>query len=111
MASTWKPGPVAWGVVGFYLLLAVEITSLLQRRMPRRWWRRVHLMSFPLYVVATIHLLAAGTDRHNVVLRWAPVLVSTLIVFLTFVSVLASMGKSARTEERIRQLRPTRAAS
>ena len=26
MASAWKPGPVAWGVVALYLVLAVELT-------------------------------------------------------------------------------------
>ena len=36
LASAWKPGAVAWGVVALYLLLAIEITSLLQRRIPRR---------------------------------------------------------------------------
>lgn len=33
--STWKPSAVAWGIVAFYLLLAVEITSLLRHRIQR----------------------------------------------------------------------------
>ncbi|MGZ6980240.1 MAG: ferric reductase-like transmembrane domain-containing protein, partial [Acidimicrobiia bacterium] len=61
-ASTWKPVAVAWGVVALYLLLAIEITSLLQRRIPRRVWRAVHLSSFGLFVFATVHALTAGTD-------------------------------------------------
>ena len=96
MASSWKPGPVAWGVVAFYLLVAVEITSLLQRRIPRRWWKGVHSLSFPLYVLATIHLVAAGTDHRNVLVRWAPVIATTLIVFLTIVRVLAARVANTR---------------
>lgn len=96
MASSWKPGPVAWGVVAFYLLVAIEITSLLQRRMPRRWWKSVHYLSFPLYVLATIHLFAAGTDGNNVLVRWTPVIASTLIMFLTIVRVLAARAANAR---------------
>lgn len=96
MATSWKPGPVAWGIVAFYLLVAIEITSLLQRRIPRRLWKSVHYLSFPLYVLATIHLVVAGTDRHNVLVRWAPVIATTLIVFLTIVRVLAARAAKAR---------------
>ena len=95
MASTWKTGPVAWGVAGFYLLIAIEVTSLLQRRMPRKWWRRVHFLSFPLYVIATVHLFTAGTDANNVLLVWAAVITSTLVVFLTIVRILGVRAANA----------------
>ena len=29
---------------------------------PRRWWRRIHVLSLPLFAVATIHFVAAGSD-------------------------------------------------
>jgi DMSO/TMAO reductase YedYZ heme-binding membrane subunit len=90
MASRWHPIPIAFGIVGLYLLLAVEITSLLGRRLPRVWWRRIHLLSFPLYVVASIHLFAAGTDTGNVLVQGMVVVISSLIVFLTGVRVLAA---------------------
>jgi predicted lysophospholipase L1 biosynthesis ABC-type transport system permease subunit len=61
-ASAWHPLAVAWGVVALYLLLAVEITSLLRSRISNRAWRGVHYTSFGLFVTATIHGLAAGTD-------------------------------------------------
>ena len=48
-----------------YLLVAIEITSLAMRKMPRRTWHAVHLTSYVLFVVATVHGLTAGTDRHN----------------------------------------------
>ncbi len=90
MASQWHPGPVAWGIVALYLLVAIEVTSLLGRRFPKKWWRRVHMLSFPLYILASIHLFTAGTDSGNSVGRWMVVTVSTLIVFLTVVRVLAA---------------------
>jgi hypothetical protein len=34
--GSWHPGAVAWGIVGFYLLLAVELTSLARTRIPKR---------------------------------------------------------------------------
>ena len=80
--TAWHPVAIAWGIVAVYLLLAIEVTSLLGRRVPKKWWRRVHMSSFPLYVIATIHLFAAGTDTANVVARWMVVTASTLVVFL-----------------------------
>ncbi len=67
MASEWKPGAVAFGVVSMYLLFAIEATSLAIRRLPRSLWRWVHRSSFVLYVMATSHGVAAGTDADN---RW-----------------------------------------
>lgn len=78
MASSWRPGPVAWGVVSLYVLGAVEVTSLLGRRIPKRLWRRVHRLSFLLWATATVHTLSAGTDAGH-----------PAVVFLTWLSVLA----------------------
>jgi predicted ferric reductase len=61
-ASQWRPLAVALGVVGLYLLLAIELTSLARRRLPKRAWRAVHYASFPLFLVATLHAATAGTD-------------------------------------------------
>lgn len=78
-ASSWRPGAVALGVVSMYLLAAVEATSLLQRRIPRKWWRRVHGLSAPLYLLATLHTLVVGTDAPHPALRVA--LVGSLAAF------------------------------
>jgi predicted ferric reductase len=61
-ASHWHPLAVAWGVTALYLLAAVELTSLLRRHLNHRLWRRVHFLSFPLFVTSTIHGVSAGTD-------------------------------------------------
>ena len=88
-ASAWKPLPVALGVVGMYLLLAVEGTSLMMRRIPRKWWRWIHLASFGSFWLATIHGVTAGTDSTNPLMVLAYLLVGGLVLFLTFVRVLA----------------------
>jgi sulfoxide reductase heme-binding subunit YedZ len=64
-ASSWRTGAVAWGVVGFWLLVAVELTSLMMRRLPRRTWRAIHLTSYLAAVLATVHAFTAGTDADN----------------------------------------------
>lgn len=87
-ASHWKPGPVAWGIAAFYLLLAVEVTSLLKSRLPIRFWRGVHLTSYVLYAFATVHLLTAGTDRMNPVLRWSVMATVGAVIFFTMYRVI-----------------------
>ena len=36
MAASWHPLAVAWGIVGMYLLVTIEVTSLLRRHLPMR---------------------------------------------------------------------------
>jgi predicted ferric reductase len=83
-AATWHPGAVAWGIVGLYLLVAVEVTSLLRGRIPARLWRRVHSASFALFAVATIHALTGGTDRH------APAFVGLVVGVTALVAAVAA---------------------
>lgn len=70
-AAGWRPGAVAWGVAAFWLLLAVEVTSLLRRRLPRALWRAVHLSSYAVAVAATVHGVTAGTDAGHPAVAWA----------------------------------------
>ena len=81
--SSWKPGAVAWGIVGMYLLAAVELTSLLKKHLPKKLWQRVHVLSLPLFALATIHLLQAGTDASNVVVYWIVGIATVVVAGLT----------------------------
>jgi len=83
LASSWKPVAVGWGVVALYLLLAVELTSLARRWLPRRVWHTVHLGSYGLYLFATVHLWMAGTDHDNLLMRVAVATSAGLVVFFT----------------------------
>jgi DMSO/TMAO reductase YedYZ heme-binding membrane subunit len=89
MASPWKPGPVAWGIVAFYVLCIVQITSWCMRFLPRRIWHRLHLMSFVLYVTVTVHGITAGTDRVNRLVQAAGLIGLTWVVSMASLRVLA----------------------
>lgn len=83
LTASWHPVAVAWGIVAMYLLVAVEVTSLLRAYLPATVWRKTHFLSFPLFVSATTHLLSAGTDRHSTAVRGLVVVVTALIAGLT----------------------------
>ena len=82
MASSWRPGAVAWGVVALYLLLIVEITSLVGDRVPRRLWWWIHMTSFVLFTLGTIHGLKAGTDAANALVRIAMIVGIAEVAFI-----------------------------
>ena len=75
LSTEWKPWPVAFGIVALYLLVAVEATSLMMCHLPRRWWRAIHHLSLPLYVMATYHGIVGGhrSRQHGVPARRAGV--------------------------------------
>jgi len=85
MASTWKPGATAWGIVAFYLLVAVQVTSLLRRRIPKRVWHSIHLTSLVLFAAGTVHGVTAGTDWTNRAVTDGSVAVCAVVVALTTV--------------------------
>jgi DMSO/TMAO reductase YedYZ heme-binding membrane subunit len=79
-AGSWHPGAVAFGIVAMYLLLAVEITSLVRDRLPARTWRTIHLLSYFLFATASVHMVAAGTDVKALLATSATVLLGMLFV-------------------------------
>lgn len=105
-ASDWNPIAVAWGVVALYLLVAIEVSSLLRRHLPRSWWRGVHMSSYLLFVVATVHLLTAGTDRHSPLLLGAVVATTIVVAALTLVRALGTGRPAPTSAGTIRETQP-----
>ncbi len=94
--ADWKPGPVAWGIVALWVMVAVEVTSLMMRRLPRKWWRAVHFGSFGAFVMAGLHGLQAGTDARRAVVQVFFLSAVMTVMFLTLVRLLAERGARRR---------------
>lgn len=97
-ASAWRRGPVAWGIGAFWGLVIVEGSSLLQRRIGRRTWRRLHFLAYPVALFAAVHAATAGTDASNPLFQ----LISIGSIVLLTLMVIARV---------IRSLMPTRPRS
>lgn len=65
--SSYRPWAVSAGVVGFWLLVTIQLTSVFKRRFSQSAWRRIHMTSYPLYVIIAVHALTAGSDVGS---RW-----------------------------------------
>lgn len=61
-ASSYRPFWLALGTVGLELLAAVALSNLLRTRIGHLRWRRVHYLTFGVWIAATAHGIGAGTD-------------------------------------------------
>jgi len=93
----YEAGPIAWGIAAFWGLLVVEGTSLVHRRMPRKWWRGLHYLSYPVALLVALHVLTGGTDVNNRVFQIASLVLMTMLTFLTFYRLLGGREKTKRT--------------
>jgi DMSO/TMAO reductase YedYZ heme-binding membrane subunit len=84
-ASSYEPLGVAVGVLALYLLALVQVSSLAMRRIPTTWWRGIHMTSYGLVFVVSLHAVLTGTDvlrgfylAATIVLAVAPVVAITI---------------------------------
>lgn len=80
-AADWKPGAVALGVVATWMLVAVQLTSLMMRRLPKRAWRAVHITSYLAFWGTSLHAAAAGTDHTNRLYQVTSILAIVAVVW------------------------------
>ena len=85
MASTYRPIPVALGVVAMYAMVAVIVLSWLRKKIGTTWWRRSHLLAVPTFAMSLAHGLLAGTDSQRPAMWWLYLGSGLLVVFLVLV--------------------------
>lgn len=73
---------VLFGVISFYFLAIVQVTSLLMKRIPRAKWHAIHLLSYVTFWLTTVHGVFAGTDATNQIFVWSALANVMLIAFV-----------------------------
>jgi DMSO/TMAO reductase YedYZ heme-binding membrane subunit len=109
LASQWHPAGIAWGIVALYMVVAVEITSLVRKRLPTAMWRAVHTLSFPLFVLVTVHALLVGTDTARAWALWSIIGATMAVAFLAVARAVAPTpvrDRASTTEETGQQALP-----
>ncbi len=105
-ASAWRTGAVAWGIAATYLLVAIQVTSWTMKRLPRKLWHRVHLLSFPMFVLSTVHGFTSGADNKNLAVQWLALTGCLLVFLLVSFRVLAPRPRTARSKSAAVTSRP-----
>jgi len=87
--------PIALGVMCFYIFIAVQGSSLMMRRLPRKFWKGIHYSSYVLVLVVSFHAGWSGTDVRAVAYR----VVAIALIVLTSVALIVRIifPKPART--------------
>ncbi|HEX6887615.1 MAG TPA: hypothetical protein VF143_05860, partial [Candidatus Nanopelagicales bacterium] len=68
--AAWERWGVALGALAVDLLAALLLTTIMRLRAP--WaWRRVHLVAYPVWMLAVTHGLLVGSD--GTAMRWLAV--------------------------------------
>lgn len=93
-AAPWRPLAVAWGIVAMYLMAAVGITAWARRHLPKGTWLKAHRLSALTYVLATAHLLTAGTDVANTALQASAIASMFVVAALLFTRLWTSHSKT-----------------
>lgn len=93
MQIEWKTIPSAFGIIALYILLVVEITSLLMKKLPRKVWNMIHLTSYVVFLLSTVHGILAGSDAANIVFVCTLVAVASILAFSFMARVLQARAK------------------
>ena len=91
-ATDFKPLAVALGIISFYILVAVQGTSLIMNKLPRKFWKGLHYASYAALLLVALHAGWSGTD---VGAWWYRVLAIVLISVAT-ISVLVRIVTGTR---------------
>lgn len=95
--STWKTGPVNFGVIAFWILVAVQGTSLIRKHINRKFWKYVHLGSYASWWLTAIHAGLAGTDATHRAYQATALLATIAAVTATFIRVISPKKVAAST--------------
>jgi DMSO/TMAO reductase YedYZ heme-binding membrane subunit len=79
-ATGWAWG-ITWGVLATYVFAAVVFTSWPKKRLSRRGWLLVHLLSLPATFLAATHAWMVGSDRHGLWFQGLLALLAGLAVY------------------------------
>jgi hypothetical protein len=99
-ATGWAWG-ITWGVLSTYALAAVVFTSWPRRRLSRRGWLAVHLVSMPATFLAAAHAWMVGSQRHGLWFRLGLSWLAGLAVYPAVLRVAAVLAKRRRRQSRI----------
>jgi len=102
-AATWQGATrtaeigTAVGVVGFYVFLLVQLTSLFRKQIPRAVWLGIHRVSFPLVFGLLLHAGWAGTDTSNRVYQAGAIMMAMIVAAASVIRVITPARAKRQT--------------
>jgi DMSO/TMAO reductase YedYZ heme-binding membrane subunit len=92
-ASPYRAAPVAAGVVAAELMVLIYLSFLVRRTIGARNWRRLHWFTYLVFLLATVHGFASGTDAAQ---PWAHDLYLGAVGAVAFATAWRALGRPTR---------------
>jgi ferredoxin-NADP reductase/DMSO/TMAO reductase YedYZ heme-binding membrane subunit len=93
-STDYRAIPVALGIVAFYLLVAVQGSSLMMRWLPRKFWKGLHYSSYVAVLLVSFHAGLTGTD----VTAWWYRSVAIALIALSSLAIVVRILLSSKEE-------------
>jgi len=100
-AASYRPAATGFGVIAMYGTVVVLVTSWIRKRVGTTWWRRMHLLAVPVFVLSLAHGVFSGTDSTRPWMWWMYVVTGSAVVFLV---VLRGLTAGNRPERAVRHV-------
>ena len=95
-ASTYRPIPVALGIVAMYAMVMVLVSSWVRRRYSSKLWRLLHMAAAPAFALAMLHGVFAGADATRRWMYLTYLITGSIVAFLLLLRGLQVGRKPAR---------------
>lgn len=85
----YKPGWVGVGTIGFYLMLLTSVSFYCRKWIGQKAWRKLHYLTFGVYLLTTLHGWVAGTDSQLL----SPIYLGSILIvaFLTIYRIVSAL--------------------
>jgi methionine sulfoxide reductase heme-binding subunit len=102
----YRPLWVGFGTLSFWIMLLVTISFVFKKWMGQKMWKRLHYLSYGVYLMSTLHGLFAGSDSGLLGFRVMIAIGVLTVVMLTG----ARIGKQSTEKPRDSQAKSSKRA-
>jgi DMSO/TMAO reductase YedYZ heme-binding membrane subunit len=85
LRASFRPVAVAAGILAMYGMAIVLASSWARKRVGTTWWRRLHQLSVPIFTLALLHGVFAGSDTERPWMLWLYAATGVTTLFLVIV--------------------------
>ena len=96
MFSPKYPSQIALGIISFYLIFALVLSSYLMRIIPQTLWRAIHFLNILLYLAVFFHTIFLGTDLQEGFLRTFFISANALLFLFLIMALISRIIRSLK---------------
>ncbi len=97
--SSFEPKPLAMGIVAFYLMVLLVLTSYARKFISQKIWRITHFANIALYVLGMIHAVNLGTDMKNPIVFDIFIFANAFLIFVMLYNIEIRISDARRIKK------------